>query len=130
MGCFIYAIFGSCRDITIGPTALMALMTYQQVINRNPDFAVLLCFLSGVVQIIMCLCRLGMPSTILGANSKSKMCFNCRGFGGFYINSCDGWIYISNICNYSDIAIKRASRFEVQIQWIFRYCCKSPSTYT
>lgn len=61
MGCFIYAIFGSCRDITIGPTALMALMTYQQVINRNPDFAVLLCFLSGVVQIIMCLCRLGMP---------------------------------------------------------------------
>ncbi|XP_044731864.1 sodium-independent sulfate anion transporter [Chrysoperla carnea] len=60
MGCFIYAIFGSCRDITIGPTALMALMTYQQILHKNADFAILLCFLSGVVQLIMCLLRLGV----------------------------------------------------------------------
>ncbi|EEB10996.1 sulfate transporter, putative [Pediculus humanus corporis] len=60
MGCFVYAIFGSCKDITIGPTALMALMTYQQVIDKNVDFAILLCFLSGCVQIIMSILHLGV----------------------------------------------------------------------
>ncbi|KAJ8959235.1 hypothetical protein NQ318_022498 [Aromia moschata] len=40
-GCFVYAIFGSIKDITIGPTALMALMTYQQVVGRNTDYAIL-----------------------------------------------------------------------------------------
>lgn len=40
----------------------MALMTYQQVTGRNPDFAVLLCFLSGVVQLIMAVLHLGEPS--------------------------------------------------------------------
>lgn len=59
MGCFVYAIFGSCKDITIGPTALMSLMTYKQVVNRNADFAVLLCFLSGCVQILLSVLNLG-----------------------------------------------------------------------
>ena len=27
MGCFTYCVFGSAKDITIGPTAIMALMT-------------------------------------------------------------------------------------------------------
>ena len=27
MGCFVYCVFGSSKDITIGPTAIMALMT-------------------------------------------------------------------------------------------------------
>ncbi|KAL0278308.1 UNVERIFIED_CONTAM: hypothetical protein PYX00_000163 [Menopon gallinae] len=60
MGCFVYAIFGSCKDITIGPTALMSLMTYRQVVNRNADFAVLLCFLSGCVQILLSILNLGV----------------------------------------------------------------------
>ncbi|GLV44591.1 uncharacterized protein CBL_13477 [Carabus blaptoides fortunei] len=60
MGCFVYAIFGSVREITIGPTALMALMTYQQVIGRGPEFAVLLCFLSGIVQLLMSVLHLGV----------------------------------------------------------------------
>lgn len=60
MGCFVYALLGSCKDITIGPTALMALMTYQQVIGRNADFAVLLAFLTGCVQLLMALLQLGI----------------------------------------------------------------------
>ena len=59
MGCFVYVVFGSCKDITIGPTALMALMTYQQVIGRNVDFAILLCFLTGCVQLLMAVLHLG-----------------------------------------------------------------------
>jgi hypothetical protein len=60
VGCFVYVVFGSCKDITIGPTALMALMTYQQVIGRNVDFAILLCFLTGCVQLLMAVLHLGM----------------------------------------------------------------------
>ncbi|CAI6347639.1 unnamed protein product [Macrosiphum euphorbiae] len=59
-GCIVYTVFGSCKDITIGPTALMSLMTYQQVVNRNADYAVLLCFLSGILQFIMGSLKLGM----------------------------------------------------------------------
>lgn len=58
-GCLVYVIFGSCKDITIGPTALMSLMTYQQVVNRNADFAVLLCFLTGIVQVLLGILHLG-----------------------------------------------------------------------
>ncbi|XP_049869042.1 sodium-independent sulfate anion transporter-like [Pectinophora gossypiella] len=60
MGCFVYMIFGSCKDITLGPTALLALMTYQQIQGRNFDYAVLLCFLTGVVQLIMGILHLGV----------------------------------------------------------------------
>ncbi|XP_049699523.2 sodium-independent sulfate anion transporter [Helicoverpa armigera] len=60
MGCFVYIVFGSCKDITLGPTALLALMTHQQIQDRNPDYAVLLCFLSGVVQLVMGILHLGV----------------------------------------------------------------------
>ena len=56
----IYVIFGSCKDITIGPTALMSLMTHQYVQGRNPDFAVLLAFLAGCMQLLMAILRLGV----------------------------------------------------------------------
>ncbi|KAH9633319.1 hypothetical protein HF086_004033 [Spodoptera exigua] len=38
MGCFVYIVFGSCKDITLGPTALLALMTYQQIQGVLIDF--------------------------------------------------------------------------------------------
>ncbi|XP_072931937.1 sodium-independent sulfate anion transporter [Epargyreus clarus] len=60
MGCFVYIIFGSCKDITLGPTALLALMTYEQIQGRNFDYAVLLCFLTGVVQLVMGVLHLGV----------------------------------------------------------------------
>jgi len=60
MGCFVYTLLGSCKDITIGPTALLSLMTYQQVFERNFDYAILLCFLTGCVMILMAALRLGV----------------------------------------------------------------------
>ncbi|XP_047529825.1 sodium-independent sulfate anion transporter [Vanessa atalanta] len=60
MGCFVYLILGSCKDITLGPTALLALMTYEQIQGRNIDYAILLCFLTGVVQLIMGILHLGV----------------------------------------------------------------------
>lgn len=55
----VYVIFGSCKDITIGPTALMALMTHEYVQGKSPDFAVLLAFLTGCLQLLMACLHLG-----------------------------------------------------------------------
>lgn len=60
MGAMVYVIFGSCKDITIGPTALMALMTHDYVRGRNADFAILLAFLAGCLQLLMACLRLGV----------------------------------------------------------------------
>ncbi|KAG7210487.1 hypothetical protein KM043_012008 [Ampulex compressa] len=60
IGAIVYVIFGSCKDITIGPTALMALMTHEYVQGRNADFAVLLAFLCGCLQLLMAALRLGV----------------------------------------------------------------------
>ncbi|CAG5101314.1 Similar to Slc26a11: Sodium-independent sulfate anion transporter (Mus musculus) [Cotesia congregata] len=53
MGAIVYVIFGSCKDITIGPTALMAIMTHEYVQGKSADFAVLLAFLAGCIQLVM-----------------------------------------------------------------------------
>ncbi|XP_043784678.1 sodium-independent sulfate anion transporter-like isoform X1 [Apis laboriosa] len=59
MGCFVYLVFGSCKDITVGPTAIMALLSQQHVIRLGEDIAVLLCFLAGCVILLMGLLHLG-----------------------------------------------------------------------
>jgi hypothetical protein len=41
VGSFVYTVFGSCKDVTVGPTAIMALLTYAPVYNFNADFAFL-----------------------------------------------------------------------------------------
>lgn len=58
MGCFTYCVFGSAKDITIGPTAIMALMTNTYA-QYGPQYAVLLSFLAGIIILICGLLRLG-----------------------------------------------------------------------
>ena len=58
MGCFVYCIFGSCKDITIGPTAIMALMTSVHA-QYGPEYAVLLTLLSGIIILFCGLLQLG-----------------------------------------------------------------------
>ena len=55
----MYLIFGSSKDITVGPTAIMALMTASYV-QKGPDFAVLLAFLSGIIILVLGILRLGV----------------------------------------------------------------------
>ncbi|CAK9803851.1 Sodium-independent sulfate anion transporter [Anthophora plagiata] len=59
MGCFVYLVFGSCKDITVGPTAIMALLSQHHVIRLGDDIAVFLCFLSGCVILFMGVLHLG-----------------------------------------------------------------------
>ncbi|XP_049853757.1 sodium-independent sulfate anion transporter-like [Schistocerca gregaria] len=88
VGCFVYAVFGSVKDITIGPTALMALMTYQQTSDLNVDFAILLCFFTGCVQMLMSLLHLGVlidfisiPVTV-GFTSATSVIIACSQLKG------------------------------------------------
>ncbi|KAK6624109.1 hypothetical protein RUM44_010967 [Polyplax serrata] len=59
MGCFVYFFLGSVKDITIGPTAIMALMSQKNVEQYNSDFAVLLCFLTGCITLLFGILHLG-----------------------------------------------------------------------
>ncbi|XP_075230948.1 sodium-independent sulfate anion transporter-like isoform X2 [Lycorma delicatula] len=59
VGAFIYVLFGTCKDITIGPTAILSLMTYKYAHSLGDDYTILLCFLSGVVILTFGLLRLG-----------------------------------------------------------------------
>lgn len=55
----MYAIFGSCKDITIGPTAIMSLMIRSAVVDLNVNFAILGTFLSGLVIFMFGVLNLG-----------------------------------------------------------------------
>ncbi|EZA51469.1 Sodium-independent sulfate anion transporter [Ooceraea biroi] len=61
LGCFIYIIFGSCKDIPMGPTAIISLLTYQTVshLESPVEHAILLCFIVGIVELIMGIFGLG-----------------------------------------------------------------------
>nr|XP_003702458.2 PREDICTED: sodium-independent sulfate anion transporter isoform X2 [Megachile rotundata] len=61
LGCFIYIIFGSCKDVPMGPTAIISLLTYQTIahLDARVQHAILLCFLTGVVELLMGIFGLG-----------------------------------------------------------------------
>lgn len=52
-------MFGSCKDITIGVTGIMALMIYPAVANFGVDFAILGTFLIGCIIFLLGLLNLG-----------------------------------------------------------------------
>ncbi|XP_066159241.1 sodium-independent sulfate anion transporter-like isoform X1 [Euwallacea fornicatus] len=59
LGCLLYIFLGSCKDVPVGPTAVQALLTFQALNGKGPEHAILLCFISGLVQILMGLFGLG-----------------------------------------------------------------------
>lgn len=59
MACFVYTIFGSVKDSAIGPTAIAAILTRENLHGLGPEFAVLLAFLSGCVELVMGMLQLG-----------------------------------------------------------------------
>ncbi|XP_053562450.1 sodium-independent sulfate anion transporter [Bombina bombina] len=58
MGCFIYCIFGTSKDVTLGPTAIMSLLVAIYT-SGDTSLAILLAFLSGCIQLAMGLLNFG-----------------------------------------------------------------------
>lgn len=63
----MYLFFGTCKDVTIGPTAIMALMIHGAVVNLNVDFAILGTFLSGCVIFLLGFLNLGFLVQFISA---------------------------------------------------------------
>ncbi|XP_053667788.1 sodium-independent sulfate anion transporter-like [Anopheles marshallii] len=59
MGCFIYFLLGSCKDVTIGPTAIMSLMVQAHVGNTGVEFAILSAFVTGCMILLLGVLNLG-----------------------------------------------------------------------
>ncbi|XP_056018218.1 sodium-independent sulfate anion transporter-like isoform X2 [Ostrea edulis] len=63
MGCFVYCFFGTAKDITLGPTAIMSLMTATfatSKIENDATYAIVLCLITGCVQLLLGLLNLGI----------------------------------------------------------------------
>ncbi|XP_065089640.1 sodium-independent sulfate anion transporter-like isoform X4 [Ochlerotatus camptorhynchus] len=58
LGCFVYIFLGSCKDVPMGPTAIASLLTFQ-VTHGIWQRAVLLAFLTGLIELLMGLFALG-----------------------------------------------------------------------
>ncbi|XP_046450970.1 sodium-independent sulfate anion transporter-like [Daphnia pulex] len=68
MGCFVYALLGSTHAITIGPTALMALVTYDSGASQmGPEAAILLAFLTGCIILLFGLLNFGFLIDFIAA---------------------------------------------------------------
>lgn len=60
----MYVIFGSTKQITIGPTALLSLLTYNYTYkfggsHRNSDLVVLFTFLVGIIELLCGVFQMG-----------------------------------------------------------------------
>ncbi|XP_011192448.1 sodium-independent sulfate anion transporter [Zeugodacus cucurbitae] len=58
MGCFIYVLFGTSKDVPVGPTAIAALLTFQ-IARGDLVKTILLTFLTGIIEMLMGLLKLG-----------------------------------------------------------------------
>ncbi|CAH2037144.1 unnamed protein product, partial [Iphiclides podalirius] len=55
---FVYMLFGSCKDVTVGPTAILSALLAKYV-ARSQDFAYLAAFLTGCVIMLLGILQLG-----------------------------------------------------------------------
>ncbi|KAJ3064580.1 hypothetical protein HDU98_012026 [Podochytrium sp. JEL0797] len=68
IGCLIYGLFATSKDVTIGPTAVLSLLVGQTIANNWPTatpaqavtFAITLSFWTGLIQLFVGLFRLGL----------------------------------------------------------------------
>lgn len=63
MGCFVYVLLGTSRDVTFGPTAVMSLLTAEfcsaGMVEGDASLAIMMTLISGVIQILMGILNIG-----------------------------------------------------------------------
>ncbi|CAD6993025.1 unnamed protein product [Ceratitis capitata] len=58
MGCFIYVLFGTSKDVPLGPTAIAALLTFQ-IARGDLVKTILLTLLTGLIEVLMGILKMG-----------------------------------------------------------------------
>lgn len=74
-GSLIYVFFGTIKEVSIGPTSLMALLTLQYTVDKPPEFAIILAFLAGCVELAMGILKLGKHNHIYFTVRDKKILF-------------------------------------------------------
>ncbi|KAJ9585618.1 hypothetical protein L9F63_002588, partial [Diploptera punctata] len=59
IGGYIYVFLGTVKEVSIGPTAVMSLLTYEFLHGHGIEHMVLLTFLAGCVELLMGILNLG-----------------------------------------------------------------------
>lgn len=59
MGSFAYIIFGTIKQVSIGPSSILSLLTLTYVQGRGMEYVILLTFLSGCIEMLMGVLNLG-----------------------------------------------------------------------
>lgn len=59
MGSLVYVLFGTIKEVSIGPTSLMALLTFEFTKELPFEFIILLSFMAGCVELVMGLLNFG-----------------------------------------------------------------------
>ncbi|XP_068084543.1 sodium-independent sulfate anion transporter [Anabrus simplex] len=67
MGSLVYMVFGTIKEVSIGPTSLMALLTFEYTQDLPIEFVVLLAFLAGCVELLMGILKLGFLVDFISA---------------------------------------------------------------
>lgn len=96
LGTLIYVFFGTIKEVSIGPTSLMALLTLQYTLDKPVEFVILLTFLVGIVEMVMGIFRLGfvvdfisipVTSAFTSATSLIIIASQIKGLMGIKYNS-------------------------------------------
>ena len=103
-GPIIYAVFGSVKQITMGPTAVMALMTFQYTSKGGAPYAIVLSFLAGCLEFIAGVLNLGkclhfFSNVLLELYFLKCFLFFYRFPSWLYIWTCHFWFLL---CSSSD----------------------------
>lgn len=72
----MYAVFGGSKDITLGPSAIMSILTAsygKNPVDGDPTYAVVLGFFTGIVQLIMYFIGFGKWQTVLTILEELEM---------------------------------------------------------
>jgi len=64
MAYFAYTVLGTSRDVSLGPTAVMSLLT-AEFAHQIPALAALLAFVCGIIQFLMGLASIGKFHEVL-----------------------------------------------------------------
>ena len=77
MGCFVYVLLGTSKDVNIGPTAVMSLLT-ATFAHGNVMLAIVLSLCCGVLQIILGLLHIGKSLCLMYAVISVGKTEKCR----------------------------------------------------
>lgn len=131
VGGFLYSIFGTIKEVSIGPSSLMALVTLQYTRDMPIEFVVLLCFLAGCVELLMGVLNLGWYRDIIHNRPNfndfftltihfiiyltSTSIFPYRIHSGFYIDAGHVGFYLGDVDDYNYRPVAGPFRIKIQV---------------